>query len=546
MVMCTLRTDRVPRARERRCGRHMARSRFAVRFLAWGLSVAALAHTGHAGRAPDTKASAGDKDGHKTVGRVVSSSRNGVVRAVGFSAQSIVNAAAISRRSIVRAAGRTRSLVRRAAKPEGLGEVVGGPTTSRESKDEVVSKASLFWPVFAAWSYFLSLALTAPAMPAFCNSFMNEDDSTRVTPAGVSFKGSLESVDQLLTFFFEPLWGAVSDHAGRKPMQILACAGVALGWGTVALSHSKAVLLAGRAIDGVTSCMLPICQSAVKDVSTPSQLSTNIGTLHGAAVGTAFIFGGLGGGMLASSRSPREVFMVAATVAALSGILIAAFGQETLPLSRRRRTVAWKRANTIAALGRLVGSRRTFGASVALVFYWLGLNGLQVNLFNYAKARYDLPLSKVVALQAASGLALAISNAAGPRFLHGLIGDVGVIRLGMMAFSGALFGMASANTGQAFATAVLVGSCSTVCLPPLIGMVANSARAEDVGAVLTALDSVSTLDRLLTYKLMSMLFAWGLRNGMPGVHFLVGAACVLVGLVLFEGLVMLGPSAPNS
>ncbi|KAG8464807.1 hypothetical protein KFE25_010175 [Diacronema lutheri] len=404
----------------------------------------------------------------------------------------------------------------------------------RSAAVEEYGGSSVGWPIFACWAYFLSVALTAPAMPGLCNSLANADGSTRVSPAGVDLKGTFESVDQLMTFFFDPLWGAVSDHVGRKPLQVLACAGITVGWGTAALSRSIPVLLAGRAVDGVTSCMLPICQSAVKDITPPHKLVSQLGLLQGVAVGAAFLIGGMAGGILAKVKSPRHVFALASTAALLAGIAIALFAPETLPRPRRAPRVAWARANPLSAVRRLVGSSASFGASAAFLSFWLGLNGLQVNLYNYASFRFGWEPSTAVGLQAASGVVLALSNVLGPQLLAPRIGDAGVIRVGLLGFAACLAAMGLASSGRAFALAVLGSSVATMCLPGLTGLIAQQAPAGQAGAMLTALDSVSTLDRRIAYKVMSRLFAWGISNGRPSVHFHVGCACVLAGWLLFE------------
>ncbi|KAJ1627912.1 major facilitator superfamily domain-containing protein [Pavlovales sp. CCMP2436] len=396
---------------------------------------------------------------------------------------------------------------------------------------------SVAWPIFACFAYFLSVALTAPAMPALCNSLANADSSTRVSAAGVTLMGTFQSVDQLMTFLFDPLWGAVSDHVGRKPLQLLACFGVTAGWGTVALSRSLPTLLLGRAVDGVTSCMLPMCQSAIKDITPPEQLVQKLGLLQGIAVGAAFIVGGVSGGVLSKLRGPREVFALAASTALVAGILIALFAPETLPKHRRAPRVAWGRANAMAAFAQLGQTRTSLCASAALLLFWLGLNGLQVNMYNYANFRFGWEPSTAVGLQAGSGVVLALSNVLGPQLLAPRIGDTGVIRFGMLLFAVCLLAMGLSSSGAGFALAVLSSSVATMCLPGLTGIIAQSAAPGQVGAMLTALDSVSTLDRLLAYKLMSKLFAWGIENEQPSVHFFAGSAFVLLGWLCFEYMV---------
>lgn len=391
----------------------------------------------------------------------------------------------------------------------------------------------LGWPIFACFAYFLSVALTAVAMPSFCNQLANADGSTAVSSAGIDLKGTFESVDQLMTFLFDPVWGAVSDAVGRKPLQLLACSGICVGWGTVAFSRSMPLLIGGRALDGVTSCMLPICQSAVKDVSPSRRLAANLGVLQGVAVGSAFILGGMSGGILSANLPPRDIFKVASVVALVAGTLIGAFGPETLPAPRRAPRVEWGRANALAAIWRLVHSRAS-GATAAFLLFWLGLNGLQVNMFNYAKYRFGWEPSVAVGLQASSGVVLALSNVLLPKLLLPLVGEAGLVRIGMLSFGACLAAMGATKSGVAFVLAVLGSSVATMCLPGLTGMIATAAPPGEAGATLTALDSVGTLDRLVAYKLMSRLFAWGIGHGQPAAHFYAGAAAVVLGWAVFE------------
>lgn len=399
---------------------------------------------------------------------------------------------------------------------------------------------SIGWPIFACWAYFTSASLTTPAMPRFANAIANADGSTAVTPAGVELKGTFESVDQLMTFFFDPVWGAVSDVVGRRPLQVLACAGIAAGWSTVVASRSVPLLLAGRALDGVTSCMLPICQSAVRDISSRRALSARLGVLQGASLGAAFLIGGGAGGALATAASPRLAFAIAAGVAALAGVVLATCAPETLPPARRAPRVDWRSAHPLGAAARLFwwGGRRTRGAALAYLLLWLGLNALQTTLYNYTDYAFGWSPAAAVGLQAAAGLALAASNGLGPRLLlPALRAERNLVRAGMGAFALAMVGMGAARSGAAFAAAVVCASLATFCLPALTGLVAREAAESDGGATLGALEAMSTLDRLLAYKGAARLFAWGLRHGAPTAHFYAGAACAAAGLAAYELLV---------
>jgi len=158
----------------------------------------------------------------------------------------------------------------------------------------------------------------------------------------------------------------------------------------------------------------------------------------------------------------------------------------------------------------------------------------QVNLYNYTNLRYAWSPTQAVGLQASAGVVLACSNALGPRLLGPLIGQANVMRVGMAGFAAAMVAMGMSVTGPGFAASVIASSVATMCLPGLTGLVAAEAQGDEAAAMLTALDSMSTLDRLVAYKAMSYIFARGIGWGLLGAHFYAGTACVLLGWVALE------------
>jgi len=259
---------------------------------------------------------------------------------------------------------------------------------------------SLAVPILISFLYYVSIALTAPALPAFCNALFAAPGTDTVNPQGASLHGLFSSVDQLFTFLFVGFWGALSDEVGRRPLMVLSSAGLAAGWLTVALGSSASLLVAGRAVDGATSCMSPVAQSMVRDLSAPADLGKNLGRLQGLSVGAAFLIGGVAGGVLTQHRGPRFVFACAAAVAAANTLLALAILRESLPSPRaantwrsqasRFLTVCSSKANPLQSLRLLCASRESAGTALAFLLFWTGLNGVQVNLFNYAQHRFSL------------------------------------------------------------------------------------------------------------------------------------------------------------
>mmetsp|Transcript_62887 Transcript_62887/g.144133 ORF Transcript_62887/g.144133 Transcript_62887/m.144133 type:complete len:494 (+) Transcript_62887:46-1527(+) len=407
----------------------------------------------------------------------------------------------------------------------------GGAAAVKVARPALREQKSIRMPVISCFFYFLSIALTAPAMPSMANKMINKDGSTRVSPEGVSLYGTMASVDQIFTVMFTKLWGSLSDVHGRKPFMMFSGVGAAIGWWTVvqaAKTSNMPLLFAGRALDGVTSCMQPICQSAIRDMSPQDKLKENFGYLLGISVGGAFIVGAIIGGILTSRRGP-EVAMMAASGAAVTGIIVTyLFGQETLPIEHRAEKMDWLEANPFGALHVLTRDRVTAGAAMSYLLVWTALNGLQTNLFSYLEHRYGWGRTHAAMLQAQVGIMLAFTQALGPKLLIPIIGAVGAVKLGLGIWAVAALIMASAPTGGIFSIGCVASSGGCLCLPILMGIVSDGAGANESGAVLSALECALTMNRIFAFKGMAMLFAYGMRRGFPGGFFvLCSMSCVV-------------------
>ena len=417
----------------------------------------------------------------------------------------------------------------------GGGAAAGAPAPAGSKK------VSLNWPIFISFLYFLSVAVTTAALPAFCNSLFTANGVDKVNRQGVNLHGLFSSVDQLFTFLFVGMWGSLSDRVGRKPMAAFSAAGVAIGWLTVAFSNSIPFLLAGRAVDGVTSCMLPITQGMVRDISPPTDLETNMGRLQGVSVGSAFIVGAMSGGILTKKMGPRFVFKIAAGVAGLATLIALTVAPETLPAQRVQSPKSQSSGGPIKALRMLGRSRTSIGSAATFLLFWTGLNGLQINLFNFAQHKYGWDKVQSTKLQAMSGVLLAVSNGIGPKVLLPRIGLINTVRLGMFGMAICLQSMAFAASEFIFFASVCGASLCTVCLPVLMGTLAKEYPAEEGGASLAALETANTLNRVAAYRGMAWIFGWCIAEGrakaLSGAFFAVGSVLVGLGAALFEVVV---------
>lgn len=151
--------------------------------------------------------------------------------------------------------------------------------------------------------------------------------------------GMLTGVYMLALFLFAPLWGYVSDRAGRRKVILLGLAGFvgAILW--FALAHGLSSVYAARALAGVfAAAVLPVVLAWVSDVGESRTRAQAFAWLS-AASALGFLFGPALGGWLASIESVSGdtalVLPFYATAALGGGMWLAAYlGLPESPLRR--------------------------------------------------------------------------------------------------------------------------------------------------------------------------------------------------------------------
>jgi MFS family permease len=113
--------------------------------------------------------------------------------------------------------------------------------------------------------------------------------------------GGLITIYALASFFTAPLWGKLSDNAGRKRLILVGLAGFSLSFFLFSLFLDNLVLLyASRIIGGLFSGALYTAVTGyVADITTDEERNKYMGLL-GMSIGLGFIFGPAIGGLLGS------------------------------------------------------------------------------------------------------------------------------------------------------------------------------------------------------------------------------------------------------
>src|SRR5688572_3440690 len=138
-----------------------------------------------------------------------------------------------------------------------------------------------------------------------------------------------------MQFLFAPMWGALSDRIGRRPVVLISVAFGAGGFLVFGLAGSLWMLFAARMIAGFGNANLGTVQALVADVTPGKDRARGMGIM-GAAFGLGFIFGPVIGGLVGSAFGPSAPAFVAAGLGAINFVLALALLPETRKLKTAR------------------------------------------------------------------------------------------------------------------------------------------------------------------------------------------------------------------
>jgi MFS family permease len=366
-------------------------------------------------------------------------------------------------------------------------------------------------------------------------------------------------------FIFSPIWGRVSDRVGRKPILVLSLVGTAVGSLITGLAGGIAVLYLGRILDGISGASVSVAQAAVSDVAAPDERSRLFGLL-GAAFGIGFV-AGPALGALAALAGPRVPFYVAAALAGINALAAVRRLPETH--SPHQATAAKAGPSTASAGGdhhRLsdlveateggepglladlaetsapptrvrnpltaLSGGRGVGPLIAVAFgALLAFSAFEATFALFGQRRFGLNVGSSAAVFAAIGLVIVVVQGAAVHPIVTRLGELGTLRLGLVANAGGLLALAFVHSWWPLVPAMLAltvgqGLVQTTMSSALAGR-ADPARR---GEVLGAQQSAGGLARILGPLAGGVLFQ---RLGV-GAPYVAAAAVTVAALLLLN------------
>jgi MFS transporter, DHA1 family, tetracycline resistance protein len=161
--------------------------------------------------------------------------------------------------------------------------------------------AILFFIVFVDM---IGISIVIPILaPLFINNPTGLLAATTSIHLRTILLGLLIAIYPLAQFFGAPLWGALADRHGRKPILLISLIGTFIGYVVFAIgiiTSNIYLLFFSRLLDGFTGGNISIALSSIADISDKKSKAKNFG-LVGMAFGLGFIIGPFIGGRLSDS-----------------------------------------------------------------------------------------------------------------------------------------------------------------------------------------------------------------------------------------------------
>ena len=134
--------------------------------------------------------------------------------------------------------------------------------------------------------------------------------------------GILGAAPFAVAVFATPMWGALADRFGHKPMMVRSVVGIAMASVGMGFSHSPLALLAWRGLQGAVSGVFPAAVGLLSSLTPASRLGNALAILQ-ATRSAGVLCGPLLGGVLADFVGIRPLFIGVGSIALVMAIVCA-------------------------------------------------------------------------------------------------------------------------------------------------------------------------------------------------------------------------------
>ncbi len=364
--------------------------------------------------------------------------------------------------------------------------------------------------VFALVAVFLDIVgfgLIIPVLPRL----IEEVGHTGLQEAA-RIGGWLFATFSLAQFVFAPLAGTLSDRFGRRPLLLLAIAGLAVDYIVQALAPTITWLFVGRLIAGVCGSSYVIANACLADVSAPENRARSFGRMT-AAFGLGFVLGPAIGGML-GELGTRVPFWSAAALAGVN-FLFGVFGLPETLARENRRAFRWREANPLGVLSVFARYQGVLPYALVLTIFFFGTSVYAAIWPFWGMAKYGRSGTTVGLTLAASGLTVALLQGMGTGPAVARWGERRMAVVGLAGAAATCVGFALSPT-TAFVVAMLVINAVEGFAHPMLSALMSKAVPEDTqGALQGGVSALMSLAMLVGAIFYTQAFSYFLSGAAP-------------------------------
>jgi DHA1 family tetracycline resistance protein-like MFS transporter len=349
-----------------------------------------------------------------------------------------------------------------------------------------------------------------------------------------TYGGLLLTVFAIMQFFCAPIVGNLSDRYGRRPILLLSLFGFGMDYIILALAPSYGWLFVGRVIAGITGASFTTASAYIADLSSDETTRAKNFGMVGAAFGLGFIIGPALGSLLAI-WGVRAPFYGAAGLCLLNCL----YGYFVLPESlskENRRPFEWRRANPFGSLRFLMQHPEIGRLAFSFFLIYLAAQSVQSTWNYFTEFRFGWGPGMVGVSLSVVGVLIAGVQAGLTRVINPKIGNEKSIYLGLCLYTLGLVLFAFASRGWMMFVFLVPYCLGGICGPSLQAVISKHVGPTQQGELQGALTSLMSLTTIIGPLMMNSTFAYFTSDKapfyFPGIHFLIGAACMLMSVVI--------------
>lgn len=240
--------------------------------------------------------------------------------------------------------------------------------------------------------------------------------------------GILFASYNIMQLIFAPVWGALSDRIGRKPLVAFGLFGFSITFILFGLAESYTAMLSYRIIGGIVSAAaMPTVTAMVADLFPPQERAKGMGII-GAGIGLSFVFGPVIGGLL-SGYGFAVPFFASGIVALLTFFVILFALPESLPKEKRTGHAPKSSGNPLVSL---FGSLSLLYGILFIVSF--AFSGLETTFALYINDLYGFTSKDLGYMFLVMGIIAAFVQGGLIGKMVKKMGEAAVLTLGMLLY----------------------------------------------------------------------------------------------------------------